>query len=138
MTGTRWSVPSQNAGPRRIFDTRDRTNALPSLPPEGGALCINVPARIRAGVPGDGDPYRDTPEGGGKPVLVEVDSKVEAVAEVNFVPNEDGCSKREGTVRCIAVRRNRRLRRRGCRNGWTSTMTNCCPTTANRPLPSAC
>ena len=29
-----------------------------------------------------------TPEGGGKPVLVEVDSATEAIAEVNFVSNE--------------------------------------------------
>ncbi len=45
------------------------------------------------------------PEGGGKPVLVEVDSPVEAIAEVNFVSNEDGYSKREGIIRYIAVRR---------------------------------
>ena len=43
------------------------------------------------------------PEGGGKPVLVEVGSAIEAIAEVNFVSNEDGYSKREGIVRYIAV-----------------------------------
>ena len=78
------------------------------------------------------------PEGGGKPVLVEVDSAIEAIAEVNFVSNEDGYSKREGIVRYIAVRRNRRLRRRGCRMRWASTMTNCHTTTGSRPMPSAC
>ena len=31
-----------------------------------------------------------TPEGSGKPVLVEVDSATEAISEVNFVPNENG------------------------------------------------
>ena len=45
------------------------------------------------------------PEGGGKPELVEVDSAEQAIAEVNFVSNEDGYSKREGIVRYIAVRR---------------------------------
>ena len=50
---------------------------------------------------------KQTPEGGGKPVLVEVDSATEAIAEVNFVSNEDGYSKREGIVRYIAVRRER-------------------------------
>ena len=45
------------------------------------------------------------PEGGGKPVIVEVDSPDEAVAEVNFVSNEDGYSKRDGIIRYIAVRR---------------------------------
>ena len=78
------------------------------------------------------------PEGGGKPVLVEVDSATEAIAEVNSVPNEDGYSKHEGTVRYIAVRRCRRLRRRGGRMRWASTMTNCHPRTASRPTPSAC
>ena len=78
------------------------------------------------------------PEGGGKPVLVEVDSPVEAIAEVNFVSNEDGYSKREGIIRYIAVRRNRRLRRRGCRMRWASMTTNCRTTTASRPMPSAC
>ena len=79
-----------------------------------------------------------TPEGGGKPVLVEVDSATEAIAEVNFVSNEDGYSKREGIVRYVAVRRSRRLRRRGGRMRWASTMTNCRPPTASRPVPSAC
>ena len=46
-----------------------------------------------------------SPEGGGKPALVEVDSEEEAIAEVNFVSNEDGYSKREGMIRYIAVRR---------------------------------
>ena len=79
-----------------------------------------------------------TPEGGGKPVLVEVNSATEAIAEVNFVSNEDGYSKREGIVRYIAVRRSRRLRRGGGRMRWASTTTNCRPTTASRPMPSAC
>ena len=48
---------------------------------------------------------KQTPEGGGKPVLVEVESKSETIAEVNFVSNADGYSKREGIVRYIAVRR---------------------------------
>ncbi len=64
------------------------------------------------------------PEGGGKPEFVEVGSSVEAIAEVNLVSNEDGCIKREGNVRYIAVRRNWRLRRRACRIRWASTMTN--------------
>ena len=77
-------------------------------------------------------------EGGGKPVPVEMDSATEAIAEVNFVSNEDGYSKREGIVRYIAVHRCRRIRRRGGRMRWASTMTNCRPRTASRPMPSAC
>ena len=78
------------------------------------------------------------PEGGGKPVLVEVDSPDEAVAEVNFVSNEDGYSKRDGIIRYIAVRRNRRLRRRVCRMRRVSTKTSCRTKTASRPTPFAC
>ena len=36
---------------------------------------------------------------------MEVDSEDEAIAEVNFVLNEDGYGKREGTIRYIAVLR---------------------------------
>ena len=82
-------------------------------------------------------PEKRTPEEGGKPELVDVDSEVEAIAEVNFLSNEDGYSKREGIVRYIAVRRTRRLRRRGGRMRWASTMTNCRPRAASRPTPSA-
>ena len=81
---------------------------------------------------------KQTPEAGGKPVLVEVDSATEAIAEVNFVSNEDSYSKREGIVRYIAVRRCRRLRRRGGRMRCASTTTNCRPRAASRPTPSAC
>ena len=81
---------------------------------------------------------KQSPEGGGKPVLVEVDSTAEAIAEVSFVSNEDGYSKREGIVRYVAVRRTRRLRRRGCSMRLASTRTNCRPTTASRPTPFAC
>ena len=48
---------------------------------------------------------KEDPEGGGEPVLVEVDSEDEAIAEVPFVSNEDGYSKREGIIRYIAIRR---------------------------------
>ena len=48
---------------------------------------------------------KQTSDGGGKPVLVEVDSATEAIAEVKFVSNEDGYSEREGIVSYIAVRR---------------------------------
>ena len=46
-----------------------------------------------------------TPEGVGKPVLVEVEAEGEAIAEVDFVSQADGYSKREGIVRHVAVRR---------------------------------
>ena len=38
------------------------------------------------------------PEAGGKPALVEVDSEGEAIAEVNFVWNEDVYSERERSL----------------------------------------
>ena len=50
-------------------------------------------------------PEKRKPDGGGKPVLVEADSPVEAIAEVSFVSNEDGYRKSDGIPRNIAVRR---------------------------------
>ncbi len=47
---------------------------------------------------------KQDPVGSGKPVLVEVASEDKAIAEVNFVSNEAGYSKREGIIRFIAVR----------------------------------
>ena len=46
-----------------------------------------------------------TPEGDGKPVLVEVEAEGEAIVEVNFVSQADGYSRRKRVVRSIAVRR---------------------------------
>ena len=71
-------------------------------------------------------------------MLVEEDSVGEANADVNQVSNENDYSKSEGIFRYVDVRCNRRLRRGGCRMRWASTMTNCRPTTASRPTPSAC
>lgn len=48
---------------------------------------------------------KEDPEGGGEPVLVEVDSEDAAIAEVPFVSNETGYGKREGIIRYIAIRR---------------------------------
>ena len=76
----------------------------------GGALA-GVMAEVARVPEAEWTPLRvlekQTPEAGGKPVLVEVDSATEAIAEVNFVSNEDSYSKREGIVRYIAVRRER-------------------------------
>ena len=48
---------------------------------------------------------KEDPEGGGEPVLVEVDSEDAAIAEVPFVSNETRYGKREGIIRYIAIRR---------------------------------
>ena len=78
------------------------------------------------------------PECGGKPMLVEVNSAVETIAEERFVSNENGFSRRGGILRDVAVRRIRGLTRSHSWMRWVGTMASCLTSKASRPVPSAC